>query len=175
MELLIQNVIKAKLNLLANHIIENYPNVNKDRINYKIISILHLNEKRSLQKPKRNEVEEKQNNILDTIKNKKMIIKVIKTHFSNYILNVDFDDHKFEDLKNAKFVMNLTTKEVIGTENLKGEIEPLNKQFIDICHKYKIKYRIPLNLNTSENDNNDLTLPLVDLQLYLQSDEDDNE
>jgi hypothetical protein len=69
--------------------------------------------------------------------------------------------------------MDLTTKEVIGFENLKGEIESLNKNLIDLCHKYKIKYRVPLNLNIdSESDIEGID---QDLKLYLLSDEDDEE
>jgi hypothetical protein len=149
-------LLKEKFKLLSNHIIKNYPNVDKDSIDHKISLILNLKETHN------------GGTILDVIKSKKLVINVIKNSFSNYVL-----DAPFEDIKNAKLVMDLTTKEVIGFENLKGEIESLNKNLIDLCHKYKIKYRIPFNLNfDSESDIEALD---QDLKLYLLSDEDDEE
>ena len=175
MELLIQNLIKEKLNLLLDHIIKNYPNVDKDNVNYKINSILDLKQQNNTMI----HTSFKKQNILDIIKSKKLVINVVKSPFSNYIL----DNVSFDDIKNAKLIMDLTTKEVIGFENSKGEIEPLNKNLIDICHKYKIKYLIPLNLNIdSESDGDDDLISSVDtnsvdqdLKLYLQSDEDNDE
>jgi hypothetical protein len=113
-------LLKEKFKLLSNHIIKNYPNVDKDSIDHKISLILNLKETHN------------GGTILDVIKSKKLVINVIKNSFSNYVL-----DAPFEDIKNAKLVMDLTTKEVIGCENLKGEIESLNKNLIDYVTNIK--------------------------------------
>lgn len=163
MEILIQTLIKEKLNLLLNHIIKNYPNVDKDSVNHKISLIFDSSFKKNISDTVSNG-----HLILDIIKSKKLVINVTKNSFSNYVL-----DAPFNDIKNAKLVMDVTIKEVIGFENLKGEVEPLNKNLIDLCHKYKIKYRVPLNLNIdSESDIEGID---QDLKLYLLSDEDDEE
>lgn len=118
--------------------------------------------------------------IINTITDKKPIIQVKKNQFENYILVVEEHNHMFEDFKNNKFVINIDNQTIIGTENLKGEIEPLSKALVEICHKYKLRYTIPLNLNTSNDLDEDTVITTEIQQLGLnyaesETDDDNNE
>ncbi|AHL67530.1 hypothetical protein DH26_gp033 [Chloriridovirus anopheles1] len=64
-------------------------------------------------------------------------MKVSKNQNGNYIVQIDEDE---------KLVLDLSTKLIIGFETEKGDVEPLTKSLIEICHKYKLKYVMPLNL-----------------------------
>ena len=150
-----------------------YPNINKGEVNHKI-NIMTRNISLCAKPSKTSCSKSFKNRIFKTIENKKLKIKVLKSQFSNYIIHTveGEDPFKYNDLTSSKFVLDLSTKEIIGIENIKGEIEPLNKDLIEICNKYKIKYTIPLNLDLDIDDDSELT---KDLQLYLQSDDDDDD
>lgn len=172
METFIQNLIKNKLNIFVDHLILKYPNISKEEVNHKINSYLYVNIPHVNISPY---FKPSKNKVFETIENKKLKIKVLKSQFSNYIIHTvqGEDPFKYKDLTSSKFVLDLSTREIVGIENIKGEIEPLNKNLIEICNKYKIKYTIPLNLDLDINDDdNELT---KDLQLYLQSDDDDDD
>lgn len=163
METKLNEAINQKLLLLVDFILEKNSNVDKTLINHKINELFQI----------KNKVV---NNIIDTIIQQRPIIKVKKSIFSNYILTVDNDDHYYDDLKINKFVMNITTQNIIGIENSNGEIETLTKSLIEICHKYKIKYDIPLNLNSDHNLDQDIVIvnEIQELGLnYTESDEED--
>lgn len=181
METFIQNLIKTKFDMFLHEIAIKYPNINKGEVNHKI-NIMTRNictkanakpSKTLCSKPSKTSCPSK-NRIFETIENKKLKIKVLKSQFSNYVIHTveGEEPFKYKDLTSSKFVLDLSTKEIIGIENIKGEIEPLNKDLIEICNKYKIKYTIPLNLDLDIDDDSELT---KDLQLYLQSDDDDDD
>ena len=138
MESKINNIIQDKLIKLIDFVLEKNPNADRVKINRKIKE-LNL---RTI--PKTNQ------KLLNTITNQKTIFKVQKNHFSNYVLIVEEKNHKFTDLESNKFVIDIDSQNVIGVENFKGEVEPLTKPMVEICHKYKLKYLLPLNLNISD-------------------------
>jgi hypothetical protein len=142
MESIIEIYIKEKIHLLVEDISLKYPNVDKDIIYHKINKLF----------PK------KSNDLVQKIKETKPVIKVKKSKFSNYILIMPNGehDHTFSELSSNNFVMNLTTKVVVGVENKRGEVLPLTKDLIDVCKKYKIRYEVPLNLNLEDNGEDDV-------------------
>jgi hypothetical protein len=157
MDRILEEVIKKKLSLLVDFILEKNPNASKERIYHKINEL-------QFYKPRC---------IINAIQNQNMVLKAHKSKFSNYILSGP-KDTKFDDLNKSRFVFDITIKTVIGVENNCGEIEPLNIALIEICHKYKLKYMLPLNLNIDDQDNNILIADEIQgLGLnYAESDED---
>lgn len=174
METKLNESINSKLMDLVEFIVKKNPNVDKGLINHKInqlfkpVAQLRVNQTKSTIKSKLSS----KHNILNNIQKK--VIKVVKSPFSNYVLIVDNSDDKNIDLQKNKFVMDISSKIIIGIENLNGEIEPLNKSLIEICHKYKLKYVVPLNLNISDEPDQDSVIvnEIHDLGLnYAESDE----
>lgn len=166
METIIENLIKQKMFDFMTGIINKYPIIDKSTVNHKINSIFNKNKGLNLPKIK-------VGLILPKIEENKDVIKVVKSPFSNYILKAHFDDITLN-----KLVMNLTTKNIIGFENENGEVEPLNKNLIEICNKYKIKYKIPLNLNLNNDGEIDEVIvnELEELGLnYAESEEENDE
>lgn len=147
MESIIEIYIKEKIHLLMEDISLKYPNVDKDIIYHKINKLF----------PKKSN-DLVNHKITEKIKETKPVIKVKKSKFSNYILIMPNGehDHTFSELSSNNFVMNLTTKIVVGVENKSGEVLPLTKDLIDVCKKYKIRYEIPLNLNLEEDGEDDV-------------------
>lgn len=166
MESIIEIYIKEKINLLVENIASKYPDVDKDAIYHKINKLFPKNNN-GLIRPK----------IMEKIKEIKPVIKVKKSKFSNYILAIpkgDDGDHTFSELLLNNFVMNLTTKTVVGAENEHGDVCPLSKDLIDVCKKYKIRYEVPLNLNTEDNGDDDvIDNELKELGLNCAESEDD--
>lgn len=168
MDLTINKIINDKLTNLVDFVLEKNPNANRVKINQKLKDLKLRIVPKATQK------------ILNTITDKKPIIQVKKNQFENYILVVEEHNHMFEDFKNNKFVINIDNQTIIGTENLKGEIEPLSKALVEICHKYKLRYTIPLNLNTSNDLDEDTVITTEIQQLGLnyaesETDDDNNE
>lgn len=158
----IESAINKKINLLVDFILFKNPHANKTQINHKLkeLGLFRICPKTS---------------ITQTIESKRPKLTVIKSKAGNYILQGD-QNHIFEDLRKNKFVLDLTTKKISGIENCNGEIEPLSKSLIEICHKYKLKYDIPLNLNTSDimEEDNLIVNDMQELNLsYANSEEDD--
>lgn len=163
METKLKEAIKLNLSNLVEFILKNHPNVDKSLILHKINNLFKLEQ-----------IHKK--SILDTIEKK--VIKVVKSLFSNYVLVMDTDDDQNIDLKINKFVLDIHDKTVVGVENSKnGDIEPLNKSLIEICHKYKLKYKLPLNLNIVEEEKDTVIVnEIQELGLkYQESDDDDDE
>lgn len=168
MDLTINKIINDKLTNLVDFVLEKNPNANRVKINQKLKDLKLRIVPKATQK------------IINTITDKKPIIQVKKNQFENYILVVEEHNHMFEDFKNNKFVINIDNQTIIGTENLKGEIEPLSKALVEICHKYKLRYTIPLNLNTSNDLDEDTVITTEIQQLGLnyaesETDDDNNE
>jgi hypothetical protein len=178
MEKKLEQLIKEKVILLVDFILENNPNVNRDHIYHKLdkLNLLPMSKtKVSTVKLIKNEPKRK---IINSIMENKPIIKVKRSLFSNHILFIDNDDNKFDDLKKNKFVIDIRSKTIIGIENFEGKIEPLDKSLIEICHKYKIKYKIPLNLNINDNLEQDviITNEIQELGLnYAESEAEEEE
>ena len=168
MERILEDIISQKLILLVDFILEKNPNANRAHIYRKIHQLKFYVEKKN----------KKEN--LKAILSRKPTIQVRKSQFSNYILTLNEEEgiNNYNDLNENKFVMNTGSKMVIGTENSEGEIEPLNKFLIEICHKYKLKYELPLNLNMSDEPDQDIVITneIEGLGLnYAESDDDDKE
>lgn len=143
MESSIKLILENKLTSLVDFILSKNPNADKGKINHKI-SQLGL-----LQKKVIPQIQTKlKDKLVDQYQTK---LKVKKTSFGNYVVYLDENDPKFEDLQTNKFVLSLASKTIIGIENSNGEIEPLNKVLVEVCHRYKLKYEMPLNLNTSDD------------------------
>jgi hypothetical protein len=160
-------IINQKILSLVDFIINKNPNADKGKINHK------LNQLGLLWIPK---IKINGTPAVITMIDKKPTIKVEKNQFSNYILCVEEDNHIFQDLLTNKFVMHVGSKTIIGTENSSGEIEPLTKALVEVCHKYKLKYQVPLNLNTSDDPDQDdvIVNEIQGLGLnYAESDEEE--
>jgi hypothetical protein len=142
MESKLNLILEKNLRNLVEFLLEINSNVNKDLLNQKINTLFKINIGKVNNNPKSKK-------ILDSIFENKPIIKVKKSLFSNYVLFVEETDTRFEDIRTNNFVMDLSSQTIVGLENSQGEIEPLNKDLIEICHKYKLKYKIPLNLDTN--------------------------
>jgi hypothetical protein len=168
MEIQLNKVINQKLEALVDFILEKNSNANKNLINHKIDKLFfRVPTKLGSKSPK----------IIDSIIKQKQIIKVVKSPFLNYILVPELSNHKFDDLKKNKFVMDIELQCIIGIENLKGEIQPLTKELIEVCHKYKLKFRVPLNLNNDDIDD-DIVInnEIHGLGLnYAESEDEENE
>ena len=134
MNLNLEEIIKEKLELLIDFVIEKNQNASKDVIYRKIYHLNILNENGPFVP----------------------IIQVRKSKYSNYILVPSSNHHLLNDLIENKLVININTKTIIGIENSTGEIEPLNKQLLKMCNKYKLKAEIPLNLNEASDDVSDV-------------------
>lgn len=159
MNRMVEEVIKNKLMLLVDFILEKNPSVSRERINHKIKELQFYD----YTKP----------HILDIVQNKNMVLKAHKSRFGNYVLTGS-NSTIYEDLNECKLVFDVTTKTVIGFEDKYGEILPLNPTLIEICHKYKLRYKLPLNLNIDEEDDDALIVDEIKgLGLnYAESDED---
>lgn len=195
MELIIEQIIKEKLKSLVNFIVEKYPHTNKNRIYHKIYQLgmlvpSGLTSLRESALPNNIKPPIAKQSIIQSITEQIPVIKVEKSQHSNYILkpsNASFQNKKsthfaytdnlFEDLVENNFVINIASKVIIGIENSKGEIEPLNKYLIEICHKYKLKYELPLNLNINNEESEDIiTDKIYELGLnYEKSDSEEEE
>lgn len=178
MEAIIEQNIKQKIDSLVDFVLKKNPNANRDYIYHKISKLnLYGSVVQAKVQSSKNKVLKHQK-VLETCSLKNITIKVQRSHFSNFILAVDQNNPKFNDLIENKFVMNVGSKMVIGVENSDGEVEPLNKILIEICMKYKLRYEIPLNLNTSDDMDRDI---LIDNEInelglnHAESDEDDDE
>ena len=150
MDCILETIVKDRLSHLVTFILEKHPNVEKDNINLKISELFFNGPVRHVKKIT-NKVK-MNHNILTSLQEKKLTIKVKKNHYSNYILRLDDNDHQFNDLNKAKLVVVPSTKIVIGFENLNGQTEPLNKELIEICHRYKLRFNMPINLNIHDNN-----------------------
>jgi len=168
MDSTLEKVIKGKLSQLVTFILEKHPSANKDQIDLKISEL--LNDALTLTvgplKVKTT------HNILNSIQEQNLTIKVKKSHYSNYILSLDTINHEFNDLNQAKLVIVPSTKVVIGFEGLNGQIEPLNKELIEICHRYKLRFEVPLNLNINDNDDLVITDEMQGLGLNIADSDD---
>ena len=184
MDIMLEQIIEKKLDLLADFIIEKNPNANKESIYRKIYQLNILNEdpasypspfadRRSAHRgsstprsgrrlgmgkahrvgpkgtiPGDGAAQRDGTRITDSIEDQRPLIKVQRSDYSNYVLTAQ--SPRFDDLVENKLVMNINTHTIIGIENSKGEIEPLNKYLIEICHKYKLKFEMPPNLNVDD-------------------------
>ena len=79
-----------------------------------------------------------------------------------------FNNYEHEE---TSFVFNNKEKKVYGKQNSDGSIEPLTKDDINLCNKYKFDYFIPDNLNKESKDDNDLDEEEEELE-DLEEDED---
>lgn len=71
----------------------------------------------------------------------KRALRVVESEFGHFVVTPD------------KLIFNLETKCVVGKENVNGKFEKLTKKTIQLCHKYKLRYELPLNLESSEENN----------------------
>jgi hypothetical protein len=99
----------------------------------------------------------------------KLIIHMKQTPFGNNVLYMDGD----EIFNNSRFIIDTCSKTVLGVENDAGHVEPLTKDFIEMCHKYKLAFTIPLNLNDVLEDDQTVEDEIDGLNLkYVESDND---
>ena len=126
MNVILEQIIKEKIDLLVNFIVEQNANANKENIYHKIyqLNILTDDQKRNGSKAVVN-----RRTIIDSIQDHSTVIKVRRSQHSNYVLYPP-DDSRFDDLIENKLVMNINTQTIIGVENSDGEIDPLNKNHI---------------------------------------------
>jgi len=94
--------------------------------------------------------------ILDFEKEEKEVPK-ITTKLINKIPPIQINRNKFGNFEHVEtsFVFNNTTQKVYGKQLQDGSIGQLTEEDINICHKYKFTYELPLNLN-SINDKVDV-------------------
>lgn len=184
MEQTLESIIKKNLSSLVDFVLQKNPNANKDHIYHKInklnfyVQNHHESRIKKLTKEKKTNGPIRSKNILETLTMQKDVIKVRKNQFSNYVLFMDSNDLKFEDIKKHAFVMDVGSKTIIGVQDSNGLIEPLNKSLIEICHKYKLKYQVPLNLNTEDDPGQDTVITNEMHQLglnYAESEDEENE
>ena len=187
MEQALELTIKKNLSLLVDFILEKNPNANKDLIYHKINKLNFYNlypnnapkeHKSGNGSSRKVKGKDQSKNIIQSILNQKDVIKVKKNQFSNYVLYVEDDDLKFEDLRTHTLVMDIGSKTIIGIQDSKGSIEPLNKNLIEICCKYKLRYQVPLNLNINDEPTQDTVITNEILQLglnYAESEDEENE
>lgn len=187
----LEKIIKDKLSHLVTFILEKYPNANKDQIDLKISELLcgantplqsSLNPtclKGSKVKtlPKKHIVKKDiiSHNIFDSIQKQNLIIKVKKSQYSNYIVFVDSSNPEFNDLNQSKLILIPSTKVIIGFEGLNGQIESLNKDLIEICHRYKLRFEMPLNLNINDAEDSVIADEMQGLGLNIADSDGDSE
>ena len=68
----------------------------------------------------------------------KRALTVVESEFGHFVVTPD------------KLILDLETKCVVGKENANGNFEMLTKETIQLCHKYKLRYELPLNLESYE-------------------------
>lgn len=165
METQLRKIINQKLDSLVDFILQKNPNADKGFIYHKL-SQLNLYTRSSFF-PKKN--------VLNTYSSNTKI-KIQRSQFSNFILVVDPIDPFFSDLIENVFVIDVGSKTIIGFENPDGVVEPLTKDLVEICMKYKLRCEIPLNLNASDTDDDDLSIEVDELGLkHVESDEDEDD
>ena len=101
--------------------------------------------------------ENQKENIVDKLDLSLNSVIIKRNSFGNYVHSP------------TKFVFNKDNKSVIGKEDEKGQILPLNKNDIDICNKYKFKYIVPEDLNSKDDEEEE------DIIEESESDEDSDE
>jgi hypothetical protein len=90
----------------------------------------------------------------------KRALRVVKSEFGHFVVTPD------------KLILDLETKCVVGKEDVNGNFEKLTKETIQLCHKYKLRYELPLNLESSE-ENNTTDTPRSRRNLVSKCDEKD--
>jgi hypothetical protein len=178
MNVIFEDIIKKKIDLLVDFIIEKNSNVIKEHIYHKIYQLNILSKPRSSDGGKKSIVTSQHPTAASMIENQRLLIKVRRSEHSNYVLYPP-SHVRFDDLVENKLVMNINNRTIIGIENSKGEIEPLNKNLIEICHKYKLKFEIPLNLNVEDDETSDVIdadeIRKLGLSYKIEEDEDEDE
>lgn len=164
MDIMLEQIIKKKLDLLVDFITEKNSNANKKCIYRKIrqLNILPSSpiaapcgtDNRVVPFAPGQRVDHRplpcvQRTHDVTMASWPSVIKVQRSEHLNYVLHPP-PHARFDDLVEHKFVMNIGTQTIIGVENSKGEIEPLNKYLIEMCHKYKLRFEMPSNLNVGD-------------------------
>jgi hypothetical protein len=110
--------------------------------------------------------------VMPKIKFSKLTIRMKQTSFGNNILYMEGDDA----FNNNRFIIETCSKSILGVENDAGDVEPLTKDLIETCHKYKLTFVMPLNLNNTLDDDKTIDdqineLVLLDLN-HAESDND---
>jgi len=164
----IEKLVNEKIESLIHIICEKYPRVKRDQL-YLKAEQLHLYRETSDRKSSL--PQKKRFSILESIEEARSIIKVLKTPHSNHVVSSD----TYSDLNNAKLVMNTHTKTIIGFESENGSVEPLNKEMVEICHKYKLFCELPLNLNQVPVGEFSYDIPGLDLNYAKSDSEEENE
>lgn len=157
----IEKLVDEKIESLIHIICEKYPRVKRDQL-YLKVKQLHLYGRLP---------QKKRFSILESIEEARSIIKVLKTPHSNHVVSSD----TYSDLTNARLVMNTHTKTIIGFESENGSVEPLNKEMVEICHKYKLFCELPLNLNQVPVGEFSYDIPELDLNYAKSDSEEENE
>lgn len=87
----------------------------------------------------------------EKVEEKPVIKKLVATSTNVPIRRNQFDNYEHPD---SGLVFDPESKEAVGKQQDDGSIEPLSVEDIDLCNKYKFKYRLPENLDkkTSLND-----------------------
>lgn len=165
----IEKLVNEKIESLIHIICEKYPHVKRDQL-YLKVKQLHLYRETSGGR-KSSLPQKKRFSILESIEEARSIIKVLKTPHSNHVVSSD----TYSDLNNAKLVMNTHTKTIIGFESKNGSVEPLNKEMVEICHKYKLFCELPLNLNQVPVGEFSYDIPELDLNYAKSDSEEENE
>lgn len=88
--------------------------------------------------------------------NERLVVRVKRNEHGNFTLSVPSCDPCYDDLNTSRLVFDLTTKIVTGYQNSSTQtVEPLTKYLIEICNKYKLRFKIPLLLNTAVEQSSD--------------------
>jgi hypothetical protein len=103
----------------------------------------------------------------------KLTIQMKQTSFGNNILYMEGDDA----FNNNRFIIETCSKSILGVENDAGDVEPLTKDLIETCHKYKLTFVMPLNLNNTLDDDKaiDDQINELDMDLNHAESDDDND
>lgn len=167
----IEKLVNEKIESLIHIICEKYPRVKRDQL-YLKVKQLHLYTPCGETSGRKSSLPQKKRfSILESIEEARSIIKVLKTPHSNHVVSSD----TYSDLNNAKLVMNTHTKTIIGFESENGSVEPLNKEMVEICHKYKLFCELPLNLNQVSVGEFSYDIPELDLNYAKSDSEEENE
>lgn len=141
MEDIFKATIEKKVLELVNCLMDKHPHISKKELMVKI-KMLNLTFSKIELNSSKQEKKAVSKNVLKDLTQKKNTLKVVKTSYGNYVVILPEDPDLLP-------ILDLNTKYIIGFET-NGVLESLNKELIDICLKYKLKYCIPSNLENGD-------------------------
>jgi hypothetical protein len=152
MDLVIGAIIKPYVDSMVQFVLDKNPQVDKVKMHQKLVELgfYNLSFDPSPSKSQRTITKtSKKNSVLTVCRQQQATLKVKRSRFDNFVLSLD--DPLYDDLTKSNFVLELGSKIVVGYEDFDGVVVPLTKDLLEICDKYKLRYKIPLNLNHGES------------------------